>query len=116
MPSTRPGTTSPATATPSPPGWMPTYSSRGPRLSPATRAPAARSMTELDHIAVVAPSLAAGIAYVHDVLGVEPPKGGAHPLMGTHNHLLRLGDDVFLEVIAVDPDGPRPAHRRWFGL
>ena len=73
-------------------------------------------MTELDHIAVVAPSLAAGIAYVHDVLGVEPPKGGAHPQMGTHNHLLRLGGDVFLEVIAVDPDAPRPPHRRWFGL
>jgi hypothetical protein len=36
--------------------------------------------------------------------------------MGTHNHLLRLGDDLFLEVIAVDPDAPRPAHRRWFGL
>ena len=73
-------------------------------------------MTELDHIAVIAPSLAAGIAYVHDVLGVEPPKGGAHPQMGTHNHLLRLGEDVFLEVIAVDPDAPQPAHRRWFGL
>ena len=73
-------------------------------------------MTELDHIAVVAPSLAAGIAHVHDVLGVEPAQGGAHPQMGTHNHLLRLGDDVFLEVIAVDPAAPRPAHRRWFGL
>jgi len=73
-------------------------------------------MTELDHIAVVAPSLAAGIAYVHDVLGVEPVTGGKHPLMGTHNCLLRIGEDVFMEVIAVDPDVPQPAVKRWFGL
>src|SRR5436853_50841 len=73
-------------------------------------------MTELDHLTVIAPSLAAGVAWVRDVLGIEAPRGGAHPLMGTHNHLLRLGDDVFLEIVAVDPDAPRPSHRRWFGL
>jgi catechol 2,3-dioxygenase-like lactoylglutathione lyase family enzyme len=73
-------------------------------------------MTELDHLTVIAPDLAAGVAWVRDVLGVEPPRGGAHPQMGTHNHLLRLGDNLFLEVVAVDPDAPRPPHRRWFGL
>lgn len=36
--------------------------------------------------------------------------------MGTHNLLLRLADEVFLEVIAIDPDAEPPAHRRWFGL
>jgi Glyoxalase-like domain len=44
------------------------------------------------------------------------PYGGAHPEMATHNHLLRLGDDVFLEVIAVDPTAENPERRRWFGL
>ncbi len=73
-------------------------------------------MTELDHIAVVAPDIATGVAWVRDVLGVDPPEGGAHPDMGTHNHVLRLGDDVFLEVIAVDPEASRPKLRRWFGL
>lgn len=73
-------------------------------------------MTELDHLAVVAPDLATGVAWVRDVLGVEPPRGGAHAQMGTHNHLLRLGDGVFLEVIAIDPEAPKPPHRRWFGL
>src|SRR6187455_2140086 len=114
MPSTRPGTTSPAIATASPPGWRPTSSSRAPRPSPAT--PAASVMIELDHIAVIAPSLAAGVAYVHDVLGVEPVTGGKHSLMGTHNCLLRIGEDVFMEVIAIDPDAPQPAVKRWFGL
>ena len=69
-----------------------------------------QDMTELDHIAVVAPDLAAGVAWVRDVLGVEPPRGGKHPQMGTHNCICcALGEDVFLEVIAVDPDAPKPA-------
>jgi hypothetical protein len=71
---------------------------------------------DLDHIAVIAPDLATGIAWLHEVLGVEATRGGTHPEMGTHNHLLRLGDDVFVEVISVDPAAPRPVHRRWFGL
>jgi hypothetical protein len=73
-------------------------------------------MTELDHIAVAAHSLEHGVAYVQELLGVEIPFGGAHPRMGTHNHLLRLGDSVFLEVIAIDPSAPAPPRPRWFGL
>jgi hypothetical protein len=36
--------------------------------------------------------------------------------MGTHNRLLRLGDTVYLEVIAPDPDAPPVSRPRWFGL
>ena len=36
--------------------------------------------------------------------------------MGTHNLLLRLGDDIFLEVIAVNPDAEKPDRPLWFGL
>ncbi|HEV7440614.1 MAG TPA: VOC family protein [Methylobacterium sp.] len=73
-------------------------------------------MLVLDHIAVVAPSLEAGVAHVRESLGLAMGPGGRHPEMGTHNRLLRLGDDLFLEVIAVDPEAAPPPHRRWFGL
>lgn len=73
-------------------------------------------MVELDHLTVIAPTLEEGVAHVRACLGVDIPPGGRHPLMGTHNHLMRLGDDVFLEVIAIDPDAPPPPHPRWFGL
>jgi len=70
----------------------------------------------LDHIAVTAPDLATGAAWVRDALGAELQPGGAHPLMSTHNCLLRLGATIFLEVIAIDPAAPPPGRARWFEL
>lgn len=70
----------------------------------------------LDHLVVTASSLAAGVDWVAARSGVILPKGGAHPLMATHNHLSALAADQFLEVIAIDPDAPAPAHPRWFAL
>lgn len=65
---------------------------------------------------ITAPQLEAGVHAVEKTLGVSMTAGGKHPDMGTHNSLLRLGDTTYLEVIAPDPDGPRPAHPRWFNL
>lgn len=70
----------------------------------------------LDHIAVAAPNLAAGADFVEHALGVRPQAGGAHPRMGTHNLLLRLGESTYLEVIARDPAAPAPSCPRWFEL
>ena len=71
---------------------------------------------QLDHITVTAPTLAQGAAFVRHALGVELQAGGEHPRMGTHNLLLRLGDSLFLEVIAVNHDAPAPTRPRWFAL
>ncbi len=61
-------------------------------------------MLQLDHLSIIAPSLADGVAHVRACLDIDVPYGRVHPDMGTHNHLLRLGDDVYLEIIAVDPE------------
>lgn len=70
---------------------------------------------EFDHLAVSASSLADGIAMVEHALGVSLAAGGEHPLMGTHNRLLGLGD-LYLEVISVNPAATKPDHPRWFDL
>ena len=80
----------------------------------------------LDHLVVLAPSLADGVAWCEATLGITPGPGGEHPLMGTHNRLLRLatspglgGNAAYLEIIAINPAATptlvAPA-RRWFDM
>jgi hypothetical protein len=73
-------------------------------------------MLKLDHIAVIAPTLAEGVLHVQNCLGIEVPFGTCHEYMGTHNHRLQLGNNVYLEIIALDPGGIEPGRPRWFGL
>jgi len=70
----------------------------------------------LDHLTVIAPTLAEGVAHVRDCLDLDVPFGQRHAYMGTHNHLLQLGGAVYLEIVAVDPAGIHPGRARWFGL
>ncbi len=72
-------------------------------------------MLTLDHIAVSARSLAEGTEWVEAALGTSLAPGGRHPHMATHNRLLGLGE-LYLEVIAIDPDAPPPRWPRWFDL
>lgn len=70
----------------------------------------------LDHLVIAAESLATAAVLAERFLGVPLSLGGKHPRMGTHNRLLRLGADAYLELVAVDPAAARPTHPRWFGL
>jgi Glyoxalase-like domain len=72
--------------------------------------------SRLDHLVVATPTLGVGSAWARSALGISPRPGGRHDRMGTHNLLLRLGPDSYLEVIAIDPAAPAPDRPRWFGL
>lgn len=72
--------------------------------------------SRMDHMAITAPSLDAGVAYVRQALGVSPLAGGEHPRMATHNAVLKLGEKLYLEVIAINPNAPKPDRPRWFRL
>lgn len=74
------------------------------------------AVAEADHLVVAGATLAQAIEYVGDLTGVAPRPGGKHVAMGTHNAVARLGPKLYLELIAVDPDGTTPARPRWFGL
>lgn len=73
-------------------------------------------MLALDHLAISCTDLAEGVAWTEAALGLPLAPGGQHPHMATHNRLLSLGPDFYLEVIAADPSQPRPAWPRWFDL
>lgn len=74
----------------------------------------------VDHLVVAASSLEQGAAWCEAILGVAPGPGGEHPLMGTHNRLLRIATvdypRAYLEIIAVQPGRSPEQGRRWFDL
>ena len=73
-------------------------------------------MLKLDHLTVIAPTLAEGRDHVRACLDIDVPFGQRHAYMGTYNHLLQLGGSVYLEIVALDPDAGHPGRARWFGL
>jgi Glyoxalase-like domain len=74
------------------------------------------TMLKLDHLTVIAPTLTEGVAHVRTCLDVDVPFGQHHGYMGTYNHLLQLGETIYLEIVALDPDAEGPGRARWFGL
>lgn len=77
----------------------------------------------LDHLVVMAASLQDGVAWCEATLGVAPGPGGEHPLMGTHNRLLKIATPAFptayLEIIAINPIAAPPIPtraKRWFDM
>jgi hypothetical protein len=68
----------------------------------------------IDHLVVLARGLDRAIDDFEQRLGVRATLGGRHEAFGTHNALLSLGEDCYLELIAPEPDAdPSQVTRRW---
>ena len=73
-------------------------------------------MLALDHIAVLGETLDEAALHVEQALGMPMLPGGHHARFATHNRLLGVAPDWYLEAIAIDPAAPPPDRPRWFGL
>ena len=58
----------------------------------------------MDHIILGINNLDKGIAQFKELTGVEPVFGGVHPYSFTHNALVALDDEIYIEIMAPRPD------------
>lgn len=68
---------------------------------------------DFNHVVIGAADLAATTRVVARP-GAPAAGGGPHPLMATHNRLMRLGGQG--GYLAVDPAVPPPSRTRWYTL
>ena len=72
--------------------------------------------SRIDHIVIGAADLILGTNIIETKLSTKFSPGGEHQIMGTHNNLLKLQSNIYLEVIANNPNADKPSRRRWFSL
>lgn len=58
----------------------------------------------IDHVVVGIDDLQKGMGEIEEMTGVKPAYGGAHPDYGTHNALISLDNNTYLEVLAPNPE------------
>ena len=73
-------------------------------------------MHKLDHIVFGARSLEEGTNFIEKRLDIKLSEVGYHDFMGTHNRVVKVDKDIYLEVIAIDPSSKSPNENRWFNL
>ena len=73
-------------------------------------------MHKLDHIVLGAVTLEEGTEYVERILQAKLSNVGYHKNMGTHNRVIRISNEVYLEVVAIDPKIKNIKNKKWFNL
>jgi hypothetical protein len=70
---------------------------------------------KFDHFAIATDDLEQTVQNLEKILQYPLSTGGEHKMFGTHNRLFRLSD-VYLEVIAINPNATPFQQPRWFDL
>jgi hypothetical protein len=73
-------------------------------------------LSAVDHLVYAGPDLRAAADKVEALLGVKATPGGPHPGRGTRNMLIAVGPTQYIEIIGPDPEQPKPALARPFGI
>ena len=73
-------------------------------------------MHKLDHLVIGAVTLEEGTEFVEDILQTKLSDIGYHKDMGTHNRTIKINNEVYLEVVAIDPKTKDLKNKKWFNL
>lgn len=71
---------------------------------------------QIDHIVYSVPNLEASLKVFEKNLGIIPTIGGKHLSKGTHNALINLGNECYLEILAIDESNTAVSAPRWMGI
>ena len=70
----------------------------------------------IDHIVYAVPDFDAALIYLENQFGILPSIGGRHLQRGTKNALINLGNQCYLEILAVDHENTDFHGQRWMGM
>lgn len=70
----------------------------------------------IDHIVYTVPDFDLALTVLEEKLDIKPVIGGRHLRHGTKNALINLGNQCYLEILAVDEENTTFKGSRWMGL
>lgn len=73
-------------------------------------------MSRIDHLVYATNNLSQTVGDLEKKMGITISPGGRHLDFGTHNALINLGEGIYLEIIAADPENPQFKGPLWMGL
>lgn len=71
---------------------------------------------KLDHLVYAVPNLEKAMEDFENMTGITPIFGGYHTTQGTKNALVNLGNQAYLEMLAIDDKNTEISAPRWMGI